>query len=182
MALTKYFLPPELEARLLNIGGKTIYLTESLKAWRQTEESTNQTAPLLERGKEFDGANAVMVPGDTGLCHANTAALYFIAHGHIEIWTGWALNDIGGWTEHSWGRYAGQIYDSAGKWFRYFGFTPAKQREWAESELGKAGRLREDSKDYIGSCFSADSKDLLTKIFDETLIQSAGNQRSLETE
>src|SRR5437016_6074389 len=160
--LTENFLLPELEARLLSIGGHAFNLNESLKKWRQTEEYINQTAWLLEHGQEFDGENAVMVPGDSGLCHANTAALYFISHGQLEMWTGWGLNELGGWTEHTWGRYRDWIYDSAGQWSHYFGVKPHQQGEWATDELKNARRLQDDPKNYIESCFSVYSQELLT--------------------
>jgi hypothetical protein len=167
--LTENFLLPALEARLRSIGGQVFYLNESLKEWRQSEEYINRTLHLLKCGQEFDGANAVMVPGDSGMCHANTAALYFISHGQLEMWTGWGLNDLGGWTEHTWGRYRDKIYDSAGKWCRYFGFKIAQQEKCAVIELSHIGRLRDDPKEYIESCFGSESWDLLTTIFNETL-------------
>jgi hypothetical protein len=166
--LTENCLLPELEVRLLSIGGRVFYLNDSLKEWRQTEEYMNQTLHLLGCGQEFDGASAVMVPGDSRLCHANTAALYFISHGQLEMWTGWGLNDLGGWTEHTWGRYKNKIYDSAGKWCRYFGFKIAQQEKCAVIELNRIGRLRDDPRDYIESCFGSEDSDLLTTIFNET--------------
>jgi hypothetical protein len=166
--LTENFLPPELEARLLSIGGSAFNLNDALKKWRQTKSYANQTRYLLKYGQEFGGANAVMVAGDSGLCHANTAALYFIAHGQLEMWTGWGLNDIGGWTEHTWGFYKDRIYDSAGRWWKYFGFKYPEQEEWAIYELKNTQRCQNDPKDYIESCFGSESSDLLTTIFNDT--------------
>jgi hypothetical protein len=166
--LTENYLTPELEARLFNIGGWGINLTEPLKQWRQTQSYLNQTAYQLEHGQEFSCTDSILVIGDSGHCHANTAALYFLSHGQLEMWTGWGLNDIGGWTEHTWGIYQGRIYDSAGKWHRYFGIKPAQQKEWATHELTTNHRWKDDPKDFL-KLFSIDSDNLLTKLFYDTM-------------
>src|SRR5713101_962464 len=110
--LIECFVSPELQNCLFNIGGRTISVNPELIAWRQTPAYAARTACLLKHGVDFDiKTPTVRVQGDYNLCHSNTAALYFLSHGHLEIFTGWALGGSE-WSEHSWGLYKGKIWES----------------------------------------------------------------------
>ncbi|SRR6266478_10227504 len=140
-------IPKSLQDRLLAIGGSGFSLERELIAWRQTEGYKKHTEYLLVNGREFDGKANIII-GESGLCHVHAAALYFYSNCKATMWTGFALNDLGGWTEHSWNIFNKEIFETSGRLVRYFGYAHPNPELWATSELKNAGKWQDDPRKY----------------------------------
>jgi hypothetical protein len=87
---------PVMEARLLAIGGESVFA-----------QPDPHLDDVLERGRVFKPAGRKRVRGDLHCCHQNAALLYARHHslghgGACEIATGYALYEGGIWAQHSW--------------------------------------------------------------------------------
>jgi hypothetical protein len=104
----------ELERRLLGLGGTTalLFLPDPL------------IGKLLDRGRYFSRAGALMMRGLPSQCHANALTMFVETRGDIRICTGYALSDDGLWRQHSWGVTSedGRIVETTAHRVRYFGF------------------------------------------------------------
>ena len=80
-------------------------------------------AKILRRGVIFPGKSRTM-RGRPISCHSNMARLWYLNHGRIIIYTGYALSDDGVWRQHTWGwdNVDKQVIESTVKRTLYFGF------------------------------------------------------------
>jgi hypothetical protein len=105
----------DLERRLLDLGGTLalLFLPDLF------------VGELLERGRYFLGAGALMHRGMPSECHANVALMFVRSKGAVRIAFGYALSDDGLWRQHSWGVDAndGRVIEATERRVRYFGFV-----------------------------------------------------------
>jgi hypothetical protein len=103
----------ELERRLLDLGGTLalLFLPDS------------HVGELLDRGRYFPGARALMQLGEPSACHANSAMMFVRSKGAVWIASGYALSADGLWRQHSWGVDAddGRVLETTDRRVRYFG-------------------------------------------------------------
>jgi len=102
----------ELERRLLDLGGvlALLFLPDP------------QVGELLDRGRYFPGAGALMRCGEPSNCHANAAMMFVQSRGEVRIASGYALSSDGLWRQHSWGIDAvdGRVLETTERRVRYF--------------------------------------------------------------
>jgi hypothetical protein len=105
----------ELERRLLDMGGTLalLFLPDP------------QIDELLERGRYFPGAGALMRLGLPSACHANAAMMFVQSRGAVRIAFGYALSADGLWRQHSWGVDAqdGRVLETTERRVRYYGLV-----------------------------------------------------------
>lgn len=118
---------------LLAIGGQAIV------AHPPDHFSDGLPTVLSRRAKIFDPRGAILLEGERGACHHNTAAMFaqkelwrFLGRRDlpkIKIATGWALSDDGLWRSHSWGvQKDGTVVETTCPRIGYLGvvLTPAE--------------------------------------------------------
>lgn len=105
----------ELERRLLDLGGvmALLFLPDP------------QIGELLERGRYFPGARALMRLGEPASCHANAAMMFVQSGGEVRVATGYALSSDGLWRQHSWGIEVvdARILETTDRRVRYYGYV-----------------------------------------------------------
>jgi hypothetical protein len=105
----------ELERRLLGLGGTIalLFLADP------------QIGELLDRGRYFPGAGALMRLGEPSACHANTAMMFVRSRGEVRVASGYALTPDGLWRQHSWGVDVedGRILETTCRRVRYYGYV-----------------------------------------------------------
>jgi hypothetical protein len=105
----------ELERRLLDLGGTLalLFLPDP------------HVGELLDRGRCFPGAGALMCRGVPSACHANSAMMFVRSRGAVRIASGYALSPDGLWRQHSWGVDArdGRVLETTERRVRYYGFV-----------------------------------------------------------
>jgi hypothetical protein len=115
-----------LNDKLLALGGQAIV------AYPPYHFSDRLPNALSRRARSFDPQGAVMLGGQPGHCHHNTAAMFakkelwrFAGRSDlpkIKIVTGWALSDDGIWRSHSWGvQRDGTVVETTCPRIGYFG-------------------------------------------------------------
>jgi hypothetical protein len=85
----------------------------------------SQIGELLDRGRYFPGARALMCRGEPSGCHANAAMMFVKSRGEARMACGYALSDDGLWRQHSWGIDSedGRILETTDQRVRYYGYV-----------------------------------------------------------
>src|SRR5262249_24384023 len=105
----------ELERRLLGLRGTIalLFLPDP------------QIGELLDRGRYFPAAGALMWLGEPSASHANAAMMFVQSTGEVRIDSGYALSADGLWRQHSWGVDVedGRILETTERRVRYYGYV-----------------------------------------------------------
>ena len=115
-----------LNDKLLALGGHAIV------AYPPYYFADRLPTALSRRAKTLDPLGAIMLEGQQGHCHHNTAAMFAKTElwrfggradlPKIKIATGWALSDDGIWRSHSWGVLRdGTVVETTCSRIGYFG-------------------------------------------------------------
>jgi hypothetical protein len=140
----------ELERRLLDLGGTMalLFLPDP------------HIGELLERGRYFPGARALMRLGAPSCCHGNVAMLHIESRGEVRIAHGYALSDDGLWRQHSWGVSAedGRIIETTERRVRYYGFMLNEaETAWRLLMVKESGALQREEVEEV--------REVLLKVF-----------------
>jgi hypothetical protein len=84
-----------------------------------------QLGELLDRGRYFPAAGALMRLGEPSACHANGAMMFVQSRGEVRLASGYALSPDGLWRQHSWGMDVedGRILETTDRRVRYYGYV-----------------------------------------------------------
>lgn len=111
-----------LKTTLLAIGGDFICMT--------MEEDLEK---IISRGEVFKGRGSIMMKGRPSQCHSNSAELWDVNQGKLELVTGYALSidedELGVWRPHTWlvSIESGKVIETTVKRKTYFGFRMNKE-------------------------------------------------------
>jgi hypothetical protein len=149
----------ELRSRLLALGGHDV-------VWVGPEEHLDA---LLDGGRSYPRSRHRRRFIEDGMCHSNTAFLWYKSAARIRIVTGYALSDDGLWFQHSWGVDGGRIVETtSGELFHYFGIELAGEEGLGFFFANATPRLKKRfNKDLESGTFPEALMDIAREVSDK---------------
>jgi ribosomal protein L32 len=105
--------PPQwatLKGKLLSLGGTRV-------VWPGKESDLEE---LVTKGKVFSQPVCMQL-GEPNRSHRNCALLWHEDMKNVAVATGYALNNVGLWRQHSWAVKNGRIIETTERMLKYFG-------------------------------------------------------------
>jgi len=127
---------------------------------------------LVDRGRYFAGARALMRRGLPSACHANASMTFVETRGDIRIVSGYALSRDGLWRQHSWGVASedGRVVETTVRRVRYYGFAldDAETMEFLAMNMLDGSFCPEEAKQVHG---------FIRGFFDEATVEQVWQER-----